>query len=83
MTTIILKSEYDNKPIELELSLPLLDVREDLEDMAFDYVEDNSFDAEDIVNYLYNNDNLVSLEYHISDEPVFTTLKNLDLNKYD
>ena len=83
MTTIILKSEYDNKPIELELSLPLLDVREDLEDMAFDYVEDNSFDAEDIVNYLYNNDNLVSLEYHISDEPVFTTLKNSDLNKYD
>ena len=81
MTTIILKSEYDNKPIELELSLPLLDVREDLEDMAFDYVEDNSFDAEDIVNYLYNNDNLVSLEYHISDEPVFTTLKNLELNK--
>jgi hypothetical protein len=83
MTTIILKSEYDNKPIELELTLPLLDLREDLEDMAFDYVEDNSFDAEDIVNYLYNNDNLVSLEYHISDEPVFTTLKNLDLNKYD
>lgn len=83
MTTLILKSEYDNKPIELELTLPLLDVREDLEDMAFDYVEDNSFDAEDIVNYLYNNDNLVSLEYHISDEPVFTTLKNLDLNKYD
>lgn len=83
MTTIILKSEYDSKPIELELTLPLLDLREDLEDMAFDYVEDNSFDAEDIVNYLYNNDNLVSLEYHISDEPVFTTLKNLDLNKYD
>lgn len=83
MTTIILKSEYDNKPIELELTLPLLDLREDLEDMAFDYVEDNSFDEEDIVNYLYNNDNLVSLEYHINDEPVFTTLKNLDLNKYD
>lgn len=82
MTTIILKSQYDSKPIELELTLPLLDLREDLEDMAFDYVEDNSFDAEDIVNYLYNNDNLVSLEYHISDEPVFTTLKNLDLNQY-
>lgn len=83
MTTIILKSEYDNKPIELELTLPLLDLREDLEDMAFDYVEDDNFDAEDIVNYLYNHDNLVSLEYHVSDEPVFTTLKNLDLNKYD
>lgn len=83
MTTIILKSEYDNKPIELELTLPLLDLREDLEDMAFDYVEDDNFDAEDIVNYLYNHDNLVSLEYHINDEPVFTTLKNLDLNKYD
>lgn len=83
MTTIILKSEYDNKPIELELTLPLLDLREELEDMAFDYVEDDNFDAEDIVNYLYNHDNLVSLEYHVSDEPVFTTLKNLDLNKYD
>lgn len=83
MTTIILKSEYDSKPIELELTLPLSDLREDLEDMVFDYVEDNSFDEEDIVNYLYNNDNLVSLEYHINDEPVFITLKNLDLNKYD
>lgn len=83
MTTIILKSEYDNKPIELELTLPLLDLREDLEDMAFDYVEDDNFDAEDIVNYLYNHDNLVSLEYHINDTPVFTALKNLDLNKYD
>lgn len=82
MTTIILKSEYDNKPIELELTLPLLDLREDLEDMAFDYVEDDNFDAEDIVNYLYNQDNLVSLEYHINDEPVFTTLRNLDLNQY-
>lgn len=82
MTTIILKSEYDNKPIELELTLPLLDLREDLEDMAFDYVEDNNFDEEDIVNYLYNHDNLVSLEYHINDEPVFTTLQNLDLNQY-
>ena len=82
MTTIILKSEYDNKPIELELTLPLLDLREDLEDMAFDYVEDDNFDAEDIVNYLYNHDNLVSLEYHINDEPVFTTLRNLDLNQY-
>lgn len=83
MTTLILKSQYENKPIELELTLPLLDLREDLEDMAFDYVEDDNFDAEDIVNYLYNHDNLVSLEYHVSDEPVFTTLKNLDLNKYD
>ena len=83
MTTLLLKSQYQNKPIELELTLPLLDLREDLEDMAFDYVEDDNFDAEDIVNYLYNHDNLVSLEYFISDEPVFTTLKNLDLNKYD
>ena len=82
MTTIILKSEYQNKPIELELSLPL-DLNEDLLDYVDDNASDNDLDTDEVMSFLLNNDKLVSLEYHVNDEPVFTTLKNLDLNKYD
>lgn len=77
MTTLLLKSQYKNKPIELELSLPL-DLNEDL----IDYVDDNDLDTDEVMSFLLNNDKAVSLEYHINDEPVFTTLKNLDLNQY-
>ena len=82
MTTIILKSEYQNKPIELELSLPLMDLNEDLLDYVDDNASDNDLDTDEVMSFLLNNDKAVSLEYHINDEPVFTTLKNLDLNQY-
>lgn len=83
MTTLILKSEYKNKPIELELSLPLLDLKEDLLDYVADNAGDNELDTDEVMSFLLNNDKAVSLEYHINDEPVFTTLKNLDLNQYN
>lgn len=82
MTTIILKSQYDNKPIELELSLPLMDLNEDLLDYLDDSAGDNDLDTDEVMSFLLNNDKAVSLEYHINDTPVFTTLKNLDLNQY-
>ena len=81
MTTLLLKSEYKNKPIELELSLPL-DLNEDLIDYVDDNAGDNDLDTDEVMSFLLNNDNLVSLEYHINDTPVFTTLKNLELNQY-
>lgn len=81
MTTIILKSEYENKSIELELSLPL-DLNEDLLDYVDDNAGDNDLDTDEVMSFLLNNDKAVSLEYHINDEPVFTTLKKLDLNQY-
>lgn len=82
MTTIILKSQYKNKPIELELSLPFFDLNEDLLDYVDDNAGDNDLDTDEVMSFLLNNDKAVSLEYHINDEPVFTTLKNLDLNQY-
>lgn len=81
MTTIILKSEYQNKPIELELSLPL-DLNEDLLDYVDDNAGDNDLDTDEVMSFLLNNDKAVSLEYHINDKPVFTALQNLDLNQY-
>ena len=83
MTTLILKSQYKNKPIELELSLPLLDLNEDLLDYVDDYAGDNDLDTDEVMSFLLNNDKAVLLEYHINDTPVFTVLKNLDLNKYN
>lgn len=83
MTTLILKSEYKKQPINLELSLPLLDLKEDLIDYIADELEDGNLEYDYVMSFLLNNDNLVSLEYHINDEPVFTTLKNLDLNQYN
>lgn len=82
MTTLLLKTQYENKPIELELSLPLLDLNEDLLDYVDDNAGDNDLDTDEVMSFLLNNDKAVSLEYHINDGPVFTTLKNLDLNKY-
>lgn len=81
MTTLLLKSQYENKPIELELSLPL-DLNEDLIDYVDDNAGDNDLDTDEVMSFLLNNDKAVLLEYHINDEPVFTTLKNLDLNQY-
>lgn len=82
MTTIILKSEYQNKPIELELSLPLMDLNEDFLDYVDDNAGDNDLDTDEVMSFLLNNDKAVSLEYHINDKPVFTALQNLDLNQY-
>nr|DAR48302.1 MAG TPA: hypothetical protein [Caudoviricetes sp.] len=82
MTTIILKSEYKKQPINLELSLPLMDLNEDLIDYITDELEDGNLEYDEVISFLLNNDKAVSLEYHINDEPVFTTLKNLDLNQY-
>lgn len=83
MTTLILKSEYKKQPINLELSLPLMDLNEDLIDYITDELEDGNLEYDEVMSFLLNNDKAVSLEYHINDEPVFTTLKNLDLNNYD
>ena len=83
MTTLILKSEYDNKPIELELTLPLSDLTEDLLDYVADNAGDNDLDTDEVMSFLVNNDKLVELDYHIYDEPAFTYLKNVDLNRYN
>lgn len=83
MTTLLLKSEYQNKPIELELTLPLSDLTEDLLDYVADNAGDNDLDTDEVMSFLVNNDKLVELEYHINDEPAFTYLKNVDLNHYN
>lgn len=83
MTTLMLKSEYKNKPIELELTLPLSDLTEDLLDYVADNAGDNELDTDEVMSFLVNNDKLVELDYHIYDEPAFTYLKNVDLNRYN
>ncbi|MBF1543692.1 MAG: hypothetical protein HXO06_00680 [Prevotella salivae] len=83
MTTLILKSEYDNKPIELELTLPLSDLTDDLLDYVADNAGDNELDTDEVLSFLVNNDKLVELDYHIHDEPAFTYLKNVNLNQYN
>lgn len=83
MTTLLLKSEYDNKPIELELTLPLSDLTEDLLDYVADNAGDNDLDTDEVMSFLVNNDKLVELDYHIYDEPAFTYLRNVNLNQYN
>ena len=83
MTTLMLKSKYKNKPIELELTLPLSDLTEDLLDYVADNAGDNDLDTDEVMSFLVNNDKLVELDYHIYDDPAFTYLKNVDLNRYN